>query len=138
MATSFLQFCATCEEQITIPNNSILYCSERCRRRDSLKPLSISIATTAAIGLSRISTPEPDLSPMSLRAIVAPMVPTKASSSTTSWNGYRSMIPSRIWTTTDGSPSDDHAADAPSHRRLPFSIFLNSNAPHPVRQTALA
>jgi len=84
MAASFLQFCATCEEQITIPNNSILYCSERCRRRDSLKPLSISVATTAAISLSRISTPEPELSPVSPRAIVPPRMPTKASSSTTS------------------------------------------------------
>lgn len=28
MASSFLQYCATCEKQIFTPNNSILYCSE--------------------------------------------------------------------------------------------------------------
>ncbi|MCJ1258749.1 hypothetical protein MMC24_006582 [Lignoscripta atroalba] len=37
MATSFLQFCAMCEKQIIVPNNSILYCSENCRRKDGCK-----------------------------------------------------------------------------------------------------
>ncbi|KAI9845241.1 MAG: hypothetical protein M1837_004996 [Sclerophora amabilis] len=40
MATSFLQYCAMCEKQILVPNNSILYCSESCRRKDSVKPAS--------------------------------------------------------------------------------------------------
>ncbi|KAL8959706.1 MAG: hypothetical protein Q9193_003469 [Seirophora villosa] len=35
MATSFLQFCTTCDTQILVPKNSILYCSERCRRMDA-------------------------------------------------------------------------------------------------------
>ncbi|KIW02144.1 hypothetical protein, variant [Verruconis gallopava] len=34
MAASFLQYCATCEKQIVTPSNSILYCSESCRRKD--------------------------------------------------------------------------------------------------------
>lgn len=38
MASSFLQFCAMCEKQIVVPNSSILYCSESCRRRDSVSP----------------------------------------------------------------------------------------------------
>lgn len=38
MASSFLQFCAMCEKQILVPNSSILYCSESCRRRDSVLP----------------------------------------------------------------------------------------------------
>ncbi|PYH68817.1 uncharacterized protein BO88DRAFT_52232 [Aspergillus vadensis CBS 113365] len=29
MAASFLNFCAMCEKQITVPDNSLLYCSER-------------------------------------------------------------------------------------------------------------
>ncbi|KAL8704184.1 MAG: hypothetical protein Q9201_002645 [Fulgogasparrea decipioides] len=35
MATSFLQFCVTCDRQILVPNNSLLYCSERCKRIDA-------------------------------------------------------------------------------------------------------
>ncbi|KAI4221545.1 MAG: hypothetical protein L6R36_006837 [Xanthoria steineri] len=35
MATSFLQFCVTCDRQILVPNNSLLYCSERCKRMDA-------------------------------------------------------------------------------------------------------
>ncbi|KAJ9605330.1 hypothetical protein H2200_009987 [Cladophialophora chaetospira] len=42
MAASFLQFCAMCEKQILTPSNSILYCSEACRRKDAAKPLSAS------------------------------------------------------------------------------------------------
>ncbi|KAF1970724.1 hypothetical protein BU23DRAFT_201969 [Bimuria novae-zelandiae CBS 107.79] len=37
MATSFLQFCATCEKQIIVPCNSVLYCSESCRKKDTEK-----------------------------------------------------------------------------------------------------
>ncbi|KAL8775380.1 MAG: hypothetical protein Q9209_000388 [Squamulea sp. 1 TL-2023] len=35
MAMSFLQFCVTCDRQILVPNNSLLYCSERCKRMDA-------------------------------------------------------------------------------------------------------
>ncbi|KAL8944616.1 MAG: hypothetical protein Q9216_000313 [Gyalolechia sp. 2 TL-2023] len=35
MATSFLQFCTTCDRQILVPKNSLLYCSERCKRIDA-------------------------------------------------------------------------------------------------------
>ncbi|KAF9883211.1 hypothetical protein FE257_003868 [Aspergillus nanangensis] len=31
MAASFLNFCAMCERQITVPDNALLYCSESCR-----------------------------------------------------------------------------------------------------------
>ncbi|KAF2400624.1 hypothetical protein EJ06DRAFT_556166 [Trichodelitschia bisporula] len=34
LGASFLQFCATCDKQIIVPN-AVLYCSESCRRRDS-------------------------------------------------------------------------------------------------------
>ncbi|KAL8707873.1 MAG: hypothetical protein Q9220_007157 [cf. Caloplaca sp. 1 TL-2023] len=35
MTTSFLQFCVTCDRQILVPNSSLLYCSERCKRMDA-------------------------------------------------------------------------------------------------------
>ncbi|KAF9737568.1 hypothetical protein PMIN06_007812 [Paraphaeosphaeria minitans] len=37
MATSFLQFCTTCEKQIIVPCNAVLYCSESCRNKDTEK-----------------------------------------------------------------------------------------------------
>lgn len=40
MATSFLQYCTTCEKQIIVPNNFVLYCSESCRKKDNNKQLS--------------------------------------------------------------------------------------------------
>ncbi|QDS74845.1 hypothetical protein FKW77_002947 [Venturia effusa] len=42
MAASFPQYCATCEKQIAVPSDSILYCSEGCRRKDNAKVLSYS------------------------------------------------------------------------------------------------
>ncbi|KAJ5653635.1 hypothetical protein N7490_000638 [Penicillium lividum] len=75
MAASFLNFCAMCEEQITVPNNSILYCSESCRRKDSCKPLSASMPSMT--NMSSISTTPPHSPPLSPRTIVAPMTPTR-------------------------------------------------------------
>ncbi|KAF2191475.1 hypothetical protein K469DRAFT_720500 [Zopfia rhizophila CBS 207.26] len=43
MATSFLQYCSTCEKQIIVPNNLVLYCSESCRKKDNEKALSYPI-----------------------------------------------------------------------------------------------
>ncbi|KAF2715115.1 hypothetical protein K504DRAFT_496998 [Pleomassaria siparia CBS 279.74] len=40
MATSFLNYCTTCEKQIIVPNNSVLYCSESCKAKDNEKSLS--------------------------------------------------------------------------------------------------
>ncbi|KAF2678219.1 hypothetical protein K458DRAFT_317811 [Lentithecium fluviatile CBS 122367] len=40
MATSFLQYCTTCEKQIITPSNSVLYCSESCRKKDTEKQFS--------------------------------------------------------------------------------------------------
>ncbi|KAF2653221.1 hypothetical protein K491DRAFT_603334 [Lophiostoma macrostomum CBS 122681] len=43
MATSFLQFCTTCEKQIVVPSNFVLYCSESCRKKDNEKQLSFPV-----------------------------------------------------------------------------------------------
>ncbi|KAK2758428.1 hypothetical protein FQN52_008261 [Onygenales sp. PD_12] len=88
MATAFLQFCATCEKQIMIPSNSILYCSESCRRRDSAKPLSLSLSSYPSnpsnnhsnnynYNSSPPSSPPMSSSPKATaKAIVAPLTPT--------------------------------------------------------------
>ncbi|KAJ5934498.1 hypothetical protein N7466_004045 [Penicillium verhagenii] len=75
MAASFLNFCAMCENQITVPNNSILYCSESCRRKDSCKPLSASLPSMS--NMSSMTTTPPHSPPLSPRTIVAPMTPTR-------------------------------------------------------------
>ncbi|KAI9737045.1 MAG: hypothetical protein M1834_000635 [Cirrosporium novae-zelandiae] len=45
MDSSFLQYCATCEKQIVVPNSSMLYCSESCRKKDSAKPITYPMAS---------------------------------------------------------------------------------------------
>ncbi|KAF2434470.1 hypothetical protein EJ08DRAFT_467429 [Tothia fuscella] len=44
MAATFPQYCATCEKQIIVPCNAVLYCSEGCRRKDSVKSIDLSQA----------------------------------------------------------------------------------------------
>ncbi|PYH94119.1 hypothetical protein BO71DRAFT_419592 [Aspergillus ellipticus CBS 707.79] len=99
MAASFLNFCAMCERQITVPDNSLLYCSESCRRKDSHKPLSASFSSNSSMS----STTPPASPPMSPRMIVAPRTPTKSPS--------RYFISTRIpgeWSDakTDQDPSE--------------------------------
>jgi len=63
-----------CERQITTPCNSILYCSEACRRKDSNKPLSAAnIASTSH---------SPPSTPSSPRSILQPRTPTGVGRST--------------------------------------------------------
>ncbi|KAI2975773.1 hypothetical protein CBS147323_757 [Aspergillus niger] len=99
MAASFLNFCAMCEKQITVPDNSLLYCSESCRRKDSHKPLSASFSSNSSMSSS---TTPPASPPMSPRMIVAPMTPTKGAA-----RSSISRIPSE-WndSKTDQDPSE--------------------------------
>ncbi|KAF2875299.1 hypothetical protein BDV95DRAFT_485671 [Massariosphaeria phaeospora] len=75
MATSFLQYCTTCEKQIIVPNNAVLYCSESCRRRDTKKEL------TSPFEQSPPTTPFANFSfdDFHFRDIVAPRSPTAPS-----------------------------------------------------------
>ncbi|KAL3467427.1 life-span regulatory factor-domain-containing protein [Aspergillus heterothallicus] len=75
MAASFLNYCAMCERQITVPDNRLLYCSESCRRKDSHKPLSASFPPYSPM-CSRSTSPAS--TPLYSPIIVAPMTPTKA------------------------------------------------------------
>ncbi|KAL4927391.1 uncharacterized protein BDV17DRAFT_127015 [Aspergillus undulatus] len=93
MASSFLNYCAMCEKQITVPDSRLLYCSESCRRKDSHKPLSASLPSSTTIPPSFT----PPTSPMSCPTyIVAPLTPTKAPIT----------IPSRIPTDTVEAKTD--------------------------------
>lgn len=40
MAVSFLNYCTVCEKQIIVPNNSVLYCSESCKKKDTESSLT--------------------------------------------------------------------------------------------------
>lgn len=42
MAVSFLNYCTVCEKQIIVPSNTVLYCSESCRKTDTEKSLTYS------------------------------------------------------------------------------------------------
>ncbi|KAF1834893.1 hypothetical protein BDW02DRAFT_497148 [Decorospora gaudefroyi] len=42
MAVSFLNYCTVCEKQIIVPSNSVLYCSESCKKKDTEKCLTSS------------------------------------------------------------------------------------------------
>ncbi|KAL9052987.1 MAG: hypothetical protein Q9162_005043 [Coniocarpon cinnabarinum] len=60
MSSTFQQFCATCDTLIVVPNASILYCSEACRRKDS------SLAPPQSpnrIAVDDVARQEPDLIP---------------------------------------------------------------------------
>ncbi|KNG48200.1 hypothetical protein DDE82_007130 [Stemphylium lycopersici] len=42
MAVSFLNYCTVCEKQIIVPSNTVLYCSESCKKKDTEKSLTYS------------------------------------------------------------------------------------------------
>ncbi|KAI9826301.1 MAG: hypothetical protein M1832_000218 [Thelocarpon impressellum] len=73
MAASFLQYCASCEKQIRVPDHSVLYCSESCRKVDSSKPSPPLQPSPPWTPLSRPSLDGPQRAP---RDIVPPASPT--------------------------------------------------------------
>lgn len=76
---------AMCEKQIMTPLNSILYCSEACRRKDSCKPLSAANITTPSI------TP-PCSEPPSPRTSFTPPVPSRRGT----YSYYAESIPAEL------------------------------------------
>lgn len=73
MAASFLQYCTTCEKQIIVPNNSILYCSESCRRQDNEKVLFVMPADNSP---PRTPLAQFSFDDLPTRDIVTPLSPT--------------------------------------------------------------
>ncbi|KAJ5627532.1 hypothetical protein N7528_004959 [Penicillium herquei] len=74
MAASFLNFCAMCEKQITVPNNSLLY-SAAAKTPANLSPPHYPQCPTCL--LSPHPTPLPPLLLSLPRTIVAPLKPTR-------------------------------------------------------------
>ncbi|KAJ5102753.1 hypothetical protein N7532_003282 [Penicillium argentinense] len=122
---SFLNFCAMCERQITVPNDTLLYCSESCRRKDSCKPLSASMPSMT--NMSTATTTPPSSPPLSPRTIVAPLTPTRLGTSSrisaepsqtgtdldpTEWKPVINTAPTDAWNYL----SQFHGG-APIHRR---------------------
>ncbi|KAF8454630.1 hypothetical protein BDZ91DRAFT_558750 [Kalaharituber pfeilii] len=62
MAT-FHNYCTHCEKQIIVPNNSILYCSEKCRKLDNKRPASICLASTSCPSFENNNWMTPPLTP---------------------------------------------------------------------------
>lgn len=87
MSASFLNYCATCEKQINVPNNSILYCSESCRRKDSVKPLAMSSSVMVSPTASSFAD---EASPA--RSVLPPLTP----SASTSLSSPQIRIPSEL------------------------------------------
>ncbi|MCJ1358255.1 MAG: hypothetical protein MMC33_008254 [Icmadophila ericetorum] len=61
---------AMCEKQIVVPNNSMLYCSESCRRRDASKPPSNVPDNMYTPSSTPSSIPDSDAFGITTRAIV--------------------------------------------------------------------
>ncbi|EEH22541.1 hypothetical protein PABG_04752 [Paracoccidioides brasiliensis Pb03] len=123
MATPFLQFCATCERQIMIPSDSILYCSESCRRKDASKSLEItSQKSTCGTMPPIISGSWPKSSPSSpTKAKAKAKVNAKAITVPTSTSNRtsRSLPSVRTPTTHDDRISDlDPTEWKPSCKRI--------------------
>lgn len=99
-----------CEKQISTPSNSILYCSEACRRKDSNKPLSAANIMSAS--------PPSTATPSSPRPILQPRTPTGVSPSTfspvvripTDQHGFKSDLDPTEWkpkSTRSGRPASN-------------------------------
>ncbi|KAE8375476.1 hypothetical protein BDV26DRAFT_267893 [Aspergillus bertholletiae] len=139
LESKLTHFCsAMCEKQITVPDNSRLYCSESCRRKDSHKPLSASFTSNHTMSSS---TTPPSSPPMSPRTIVPPMTPTKVP--ITSIQATR-ILGELHGSTTDQDPSEwkpvipmgtgGSASPASSEAWHYLSQFHSSSAPVPMRR----
>ncbi|KAL7270158.1 hypothetical protein RUND412_007142 [Rhizina undulata] len=91
-------YSAHCEKQIVVPNTGILYCSEKCRRKDQSKPPHIPIAPSSCPSFNP-SWATPPLTPDGppLKNYVEPFSPTPPRSTPTiDEDGYFSAKPSSI------------------------------------------
>jgi hypothetical protein len=97
MATSFLQYCTTCEKQIVTPSSFVLYCSESCRKQDNDKQLpqlgdySPPLDSLASLSFEEFRFPD----------IVAPRSPTAPSKRS-------SCTFSEVTSDDDATSGDEH------------------------------
>jgi len=90
-----------CEKQIIVPNTTILYCSEKCRKQDQKRPTSINLASTSCPSFNNLITPplsSPHMNQMSyfegapMKNYVTPSSPTPQRS-TPFFGGIDEIVP---------------------------------------------
>lgn len=119
MAVSFLNYCTVCEKQIIVPSNSVLYCSESCKKKDAEKSLSYydySPPTTPFTNFTFDDLHYPDIIPQ--------RSPTQSNSKR---NSYAS---------SEGSIDEDYHradSDASNHLRHFQSISNGTDTVRPIR-----
>lgn len=115
--SSFLQYCTVCEKQIANPCSSILYCSERCRRKDRNKPLANTSMGIARSQDSRPTTPTQShhfADDSTIRDIVPRKSPTLLASNRFSYTSLSSAT-----STSDIEPEFVDPFDPPSTTTTP-------------------
>lgn len=140
MAQSFLPFCAHCEKQIVVPNTSILFCSEKCKRKDQARSPSVPINMPPynPYGITPPMTPlSHELDGLLPRNYVQPLSPTPPrSGSAPAFEDYplvRSMSAMSINTYTP-EPSRPNSGSASPIDLQPSSPSNSSNIYQPPRR----
>ncbi|KAF3036809.1 hypothetical protein E8E12_005733 [Didymella heteroderae] len=119
MAVSFLNYCTVCEKQIIVPSNSVLYCSESCKKKDAEKSLTFydySPPTTPFTNFTFDDLHFPDIIPQ--------RSPTQSHSKR---NSYAS---------SEGSVDDDYHrsdSDASNYLRQFQNITSGTDTVRPIR-----
>lgn len=126
MATSFLQYCTTCEKQIIVPNNSVLYCSESCRKKDNNKQLSYPFDYSPPTTPSFYSANEDG----HFHDIVAPRSPTVIQSKRSSYTSSEVSLDENA-TSSDETPRKD--SEASRYLRQYQTATSTETAVRPVR-----
>ncbi|KAB8416376.1 hypothetical protein FH972_024895 [Carpinus fangiana] len=87
MGATFLQFCATCEKQIAVPNSSVLYCSEECKSSDATRTTSYPLFKTDST-----PPPSPRRSPVSGDLLDHDVVPQRSPTQPSAPFSHRASI----------------------------------------------
>ncbi|KAF1847505.1 uncharacterized protein K460DRAFT_374557 [Cucurbitaria berberidis CBS 394.84] len=126
MAVSFLNYCTLCEKQIIVPSNSVLYCSESCRKKDSEKSLTYSYDN-----YSPPTTPFANFSfeDLTFRDIVPQRSPTQPESKRSSCAFSDISSDDNLWSSDDRSQRSDSEAS----RYLRYFQASLSNAAETAR-----
>ncbi|KAK7732068.1 hypothetical protein SLS57_001048 [Botryosphaeria dothidea] len=135
MAASFLNFCTVCEKQIIVPNNSILYCSESCRKKDNTKTITFE-PSPPPTPYTRYSFE--DVSPS--RDIIPPRSPTVAPAKRLSY-GYSETSDDEAPEWTEEKPKESEATrhDGPEDKTELSPIFdINSRVNNKYRTVIIA
>ncbi|KAI5848314.1 hypothetical protein BZA05DRAFT_94418 [Tricharina praecox] len=112
MAQSFLPFCAHCEKQIVVPNTSILFCSEKCKRKDEAKSPGQGYSYTS-FGMTPPYSADPIEGTAPSRNYVQPLSPTRPVRGFDEDSLSRSMVSMNINTYTPESSRPNSGTTSP-------------------------